>query len=366
MNFSLYIIGTPDGYDQYPLDSNSDKFHALVSSCGSGSCLSVLRNNQLVQYVYVRRMSGEDDSCLGFGFVLVVTGVYCVNCHALNELFETAFYDVLLKGKLFDFQENKCGFLVSRFVDDVGEINRIRSFFESKLESEFKELFVPVPPSFSVGNGETSVSFKDSVADINSAVESFDVVHIANDENTNPIKKIRSLKIKRWMLWGMLALLVLFSAAVVTNVVVHQKKEEIRQAEGEEHVQKLKNKHEKAVRDFDSDYKKIVVEDGNEFLVKALLSLLQTIEQCETDPLFLQTETEPVAADKRKLYIKELTQAKDNIIRENKDELDRDLPYYNDLRRRLKIMEFIIKQMTDSNSALDVHIEDIDTQQSSE
>ena len=39
MNFSLYVIGTPNGYDQYPLDSNSSKFQEILTSCNSESQL---------------------------------------------------------------------------------------------------------------------------------------------------------------------------------------------------------------------------------------------------------------------------------------------------------------------------------------
>ena len=361
MNFSLYIIGTPDGYDQYPLDSNSDRFHALVSSCDSKACLSVLRNNQLVQYVYVRKMSGEDGSCLGFGFVFVLTGVYCVNCHALNELFETAFYDVLLKGKLFDFQENKFSFQVSRFIDDIGEINRIRTFFESKLESEFKELFVPVPPSFSIGNGETSVSFKDSVSDINSAVESFDVVHITNDEKIGSIRIPNKPKPKSWLFPLFIVAVLFLGSTIAISIVVHHKKEETRSEITANQILNLQDTYRMAVEEFNRKSNLIVHDEvgneGGKEWVDDAFHALQTIEKCERDPLFSQLSTAPVFESKLQYYREKLKEARDNIYNKDKDDFEKGVSnaYIDRMRERLRYLDEVLEK-TKNNSVLDVKI----------
>lgn len=180
MNFSLYVLGTPNGYDQYPLDTNSNKFQRVLASCKVESQLSIFRTNQFIQYVYVRKIPSSND--LYFGFCLVLTGVYCLNCHTLNDLFDAAFYDVLMKGRLLRFQKDKYNYTVSKFANNSNEIKRINQFFKTNLESELEKLFVIIPPTFQTGNAPCTLSLKEKAADINAAISQHDVVHLVNDE----------------------------------------------------------------------------------------------------------------------------------------------------------------------------------------
>lgn len=182
MNFSLYLFGNPNGYDQCPLDANSAKFNNELALCRTESRLSIYRDNQLIQYVYVRKVSGN--SGLYLGFTLVFTGVYCLNCHSLNNLFDDAFYDVLLNGELLRFQKDKYYYSVSKFVDDQNEIKRINLFFKTRLDNELSGLFVPIPHTFQMGNGDYTLSLKDSVSDIDAAISQYDIVHLNNDEKS--------------------------------------------------------------------------------------------------------------------------------------------------------------------------------------
>lgn len=182
MNFSLYVLGTPNGYDQYPLDTNSNKFQRVLTSCKTESQLSVFRTNQLIQYVYVRKVPSSNG--LYFGFCLVLTGVYCLNCHTLNDLFDAAFYDILMKGELLRFQKDKYSYTVSKFADNADEIKRINKFFKTKLESELGKLFVIIPPTFRIGNGPYTLSLKETASDINDSISQHEVVHLVNDEKS--------------------------------------------------------------------------------------------------------------------------------------------------------------------------------------
>lgn len=182
MNFSLYVLGTPNGYDQYPLDTNSSKFQRVLTSCKTESQLSVFRTNQLIQYVYVRKVPSSNS--LYLGFCLALTGVYCLNCHTLNDLFDAVFYDVLMKGELLRFQKDKYSYTVSKFADNADEIKRINKFFKTKLESELGKLFVIIPPTFRIGNGPYTLSLKETASDINDSISQHEVVHLVNDEKS--------------------------------------------------------------------------------------------------------------------------------------------------------------------------------------
>lgn len=181
MNFSLYLLGNPDGYNQCPPDY-SDKFRNVLTSCKTESQIAVFRDEHLVQYVYVRKVPGNEK--LFLGFALVFTGVYCNNCHALNELFDRAFYDVLLKGELLRFQKDKYKYLVSRFAEKQVEVNRIYAFFKSEMDGKLSKHFVHTPSSFFMAVGETVLSIKDPVSDINDAVVEYNTVYLTNTEKT--------------------------------------------------------------------------------------------------------------------------------------------------------------------------------------
>jgi hypothetical protein len=135
-----------------------------------------------MQYVYVRKVPSSNG--LYFGFCLVLTGVYCLNCHTLNDLFDAAFYDVLMKGELLRFQKDKYSYTVSKFAENADEIKRINQFFKTKLENELERLFVNIPASFRMGNGSFTISLKEKASDINNAISQHDIVHITNDEKS--------------------------------------------------------------------------------------------------------------------------------------------------------------------------------------
>lgn len=361
MNFSLYVIGTPNGYDQYPLDSNSAKFQEILTSCNSESQLSVLRDNQLIQYVYVRKISSDDGFCWGFGLVLVVTGVYCINCHTLNDLFETAFYDVLLKGKLFHYQGNSFSYQVSKFADDINEIKRINSFFKSKLEYGIGDLFVTIPSSFSVGNGQTSISMKESASDINFAVKSFDVVHITNNEKKDPGSKPPPPKPKHWVFWLLITAVLLAGTAIAISMFFHRNPTgpKIENAS----IQNLKTIYDEAILEFNVKSELIVNGKdkgvGDKGYVIDALRALKTIERCERkDPLYTQLGTDTVFQNKLQQYRKELFKARTKIISENEKQLydpGDSSGYITLMRERLKYIDYVIEQ-TNGNSVLDVQI----------
>ncbi len=166
MNFSLYVIGNPDGFDQYPLDTNSTKFQGELISCTSEYQMSVLRpEDQLLQYVYVRKIPG--DGTLYLGFVLVFTGVYCADCHRLKCLFDAVFYDVLYNGKMLCSQTSGYVYLISKLIDVPSEYERIRLLFKTKLENVQHGMFFPITASSQIGNGEDAVLLKGSFLEIN-------------------------------------------------------------------------------------------------------------------------------------------------------------------------------------------------------
>ena len=184
MNFSFYIYGTPNGYNQYPDDSNSEMFQDFTQDNNSESQLTVYRKEQLVYYVYMRKLQEKSNSFLGF--CTVFNGVYCREPQKLFALFDRVFDDVLMKGELLKFEKGKCLFTIEKFVEKPTEIERIKNFFKYELENSLYRDFVTLPPSFKVGNRKrpNPISVRESLDEINAAVAEYDVVHIANNEKS--------------------------------------------------------------------------------------------------------------------------------------------------------------------------------------
>lgn len=182
MNFSIYIYGSPSGYNQYPADSNSDLFQDLAQNKTTESQLTVCRKGQLVYYSYMRSLQEKSNNYLGF--CLIFNGVYCQNSQKLFELFDSAFDDVLLKGEMLKFEKDKIVYTVSKFAEKSLEIERIKTFFKEELENNFYRDFVALPTSFKVGNGKKSISVKEANSDILSVIAEFDCVHITNNEKS--------------------------------------------------------------------------------------------------------------------------------------------------------------------------------------
>ena len=178
MNFAFFIFGTPNGYNQYPADSDNAIFQDIAKSDTSRSHLTVRRIDRLIYYIYIRQL--QEKSSDYFGFCLVFNGVYISNPSNLFELFERAYFDVQLKGEFLKFSKGKLNYVISKFSEKSTEFERISTFFRDNLEYDF----VTISPSFKFGNGNKTISIEESERDILSAIAEYEVVHISKDEKS--------------------------------------------------------------------------------------------------------------------------------------------------------------------------------------
>lgn len=182
MNFSFYILGAPNGYNQYPADNNSTAFQEFIQTNTTESQLTVKRSGQLVYYVYMRRLQEKSSNFLGF--CLVFNGVYCRKSKKLFELFDRAYFDVQLKGEFLKFDKGKSNYIISKFVEKSLEIERIKTFFKNNLEHDFIHDFTNLSPSFKLGNGHKTISIKENDIYILATISEYEIVHISNNEKS--------------------------------------------------------------------------------------------------------------------------------------------------------------------------------------
>lgn len=182
MNFSLYIFGTPNGYNQYPAD-NSSIFLQDSAKSNAFEQLTIFRNGMLVYYSYIRRL--DENSGKYLGFCLVFNGVYCQATKKIFELFGKVFYDVQLKGELLRSEIGNNKYLIEKFVERPLEFERIRTIFKYELESKFNRNFIPIPTSFKFGNSSGNISIQEADIDILSAIAKYTRLHITNTEKVH-------------------------------------------------------------------------------------------------------------------------------------------------------------------------------------
>lgn len=188
MNFKLYIFGESSGYKQYPDDSVD--FKRYYRNQQTNSLLTIRRNVDLVHYVYTRRIDKAKSSYLGF--CLIFNGVYIKKVETVFSIFEKAYSDCILGGKLFKIGENgKIGFATDDFASQSKEIDRITEAFNDELERKGRNQFVVLPKTYKVGQGNKTYAFTDDNTTIGNAISYYDSVLIPyndkDDENLDYI-----------------------------------------------------------------------------------------------------------------------------------------------------------------------------------
>jgi len=186
MNFSLYLFGTPDGYNQYPADTSSQLFQRFFhKQLTDYSQFAIYRSSQLVYYAYSRKLSSSGSNNY-LGICLIFNGIYCNDSKQLFDLFDKAYSDIALNGEILKMEKNgKISFSTDNFVSKQLEIERIRIFFQHNLDKNFSKNFNSISSSFKTGNGTKVLSINDENIDIQSAIHQYDCVYISNNEKSD-------------------------------------------------------------------------------------------------------------------------------------------------------------------------------------
>lgn len=180
MNFSLYILGNPHAYDQYPLD-NSELFAKFAFANKYPSTVVVHRQERIVQYVFVKKIQEHSD--LIFGFAIVVSEMYCIDHQQLHQFFEEAYDNVTAQGEFLSFKKEKYAYNVSRFVENNSEIERINEYFRLK-EKELARIFRTLPSDYQVGLGECEMSVEDDAEKFKTLSLKYDTLFVSNKERS--------------------------------------------------------------------------------------------------------------------------------------------------------------------------------------
>ena len=162
MNFSFYIIGTPEGrYSQYPDDYTAPTLSNLQEGV-DGARLVIYRDMDLVHYVYTERIGTNAI----LGFCLIFNKVRISKPTQLIQLFRFIIEKRLVEsGKLIRYSENGVlKFNVKALNECVKDYEHLKVYINSEFENNASKY--NIQPLTTIYNGvKTSTSLDQNASD---------------------------------------------------------------------------------------------------------------------------------------------------------------------------------------------------------
>lgn len=126
MNCSTYIFGElSGGYSQYPEDSSSNIFRSIYSKCNAPSQLIIHRDDNMMYYVYVRKI----DVKKYIGLAIEINGYYLTQINSLFSIFEKQIELLAEHGIIINFSKN--GDLTTSLHSLIKEEEEVMSYVDS-------------------------------------------------------------------------------------------------------------------------------------------------------------------------------------------------------------------------------------------
>lgn len=134
MNFSFYILGTPEGqYSQYPDDYTASTLAGLQEGM-TGARLVIYREMDLVHYVYTERLGGNNGI---IGFCMIFNKARIQKPRQLIRLFRFIIEKRLIEsGEVIRYSEGgELKFRVKAMSECVREYDRLKALLNSEFEN---------------------------------------------------------------------------------------------------------------------------------------------------------------------------------------------------------------------------------------
>lgn len=185
MNFEFYLLGTPDGYNQYPLDNKADLFRSFHDDVKSDTQMTIWRNADVVYYVYTRnlRSAGKNQY---FGMVIATNGLYLSHIGNVFSVFEQLCSNIALRGRILKIDKTgRIQFVHPRFIDTPDEIettlHECRELVETNLRNDLKHL----PEEYVVPRRAITIAYDDEFKDskLHNLLKEYNCIHFTKAEN---------------------------------------------------------------------------------------------------------------------------------------------------------------------------------------
>lgn len=173
MNFSFYILGTPDGrYSQYPDDYTASTLVGLQDSM-TGARLVIYREMDLVHYAYTERLGND----YFIGFCLIFNKARLQKPRQLINLFRLIIEKRLVEsGEIIRYtNDGELEFRIKTMNECVKDYDRLKEYINSELENNASQY--GIEPLNTTYNGIKSIS----EVDYNASDEQ--IVSLTNQHN---------------------------------------------------------------------------------------------------------------------------------------------------------------------------------------
>lgn len=165
MNFDFYLFGTPDGYDQYPLDDKESLFQSFHDKKSSVQ-LTVYRKAELVFFNYLRNLDADGKQF--FGMSIVLNGSYPDSILDVFEVFELLFDGIVRRGQILARNSHgKVHFVCSRLTDAMEEIEATTRDCHTLVEMRLGSSAKVLPEEYAVQSREASFVFDSGFIPVN-------------------------------------------------------------------------------------------------------------------------------------------------------------------------------------------------------
>ena len=191
MNHSVYyFVSSPEQHKQYPEDFSSDIFSTYAQTATAESSVIVKREESLVYYTYLRRLSSDPKGKTFFGISIVLNGVITYNVRALFKIFERAYEQMVISGRMLQFADNG-NVVIEPSGWDSAEVtsgettSKISSYLEEG--SEHFEVIPPINYGASVHDA-TYVGLSEGDDEVRSRIINFPTTHITKNHDLSANK----------------------------------------------------------------------------------------------------------------------------------------------------------------------------------
>ena len=187
MNVTVYLFGKlGGGYTQYPDDYARDIFSKFEDNIKSPSQLMIHRNDALIYYGYLRRLS-DQGKYIGISFVF--NGTMCTDLPALCKLCEDNITNWVVGGEILEFADN--GDIISkvdRLYKTSSEFKRLSESLSSQIASA-KLPFKKLPPvNYAVSANAVKIfTLNENSETLNDALNEYSNIYIYSDSTSETL-----------------------------------------------------------------------------------------------------------------------------------------------------------------------------------
>lgn len=224
MNFDFYLFGTPDGYDQYPLDDKEILFQSFYDK----NCpvqLTLYRKAELVYFTYLRNLDVKGIHY--FGMSIVLNGSYPDSISEVLEVFDLLFDGIVRRGRILARNSyGKVYFACSRLSESMEEVEVTTRECRNLVETRLERLEKALPEEYAVQSREAFFAFDSGFIPVNldESLKYYDRIHFKKTESGKPAASESVSTSPKTRLPLLIVSLLLVAAAVLYYCFVYQGK----------------------------------------------------------------------------------------------------------------------------------------------